>query len=130
MRTVRRTGAGAWKWRLDLSEESSDAGDDVILVSLCVKGCNRDDNLETTLEYAIGGFELLERVVSLLLCLSLELVVSLLLIWDVNAAPYDVELKVSFNIDQKKKLYESLTLCSFNPYKHYKVKRVLVTNLD
>lgn len=70
MRTVRRTGVGAWKWRLDLSEESSDAGDDVILVSLCVKGCNRDDNLEMTLEYAIGGYELLEQVVSLLMCLS------------------------------------------------------------
>lgn len=77
MRPVRRTGVGAWKWRLDLSEESSDAGDDVILVSLCVKGCNRDDNLEMTLEYAIGGYELLEQVVSLLMCLSLEVATTL-----------------------------------------------------
>lgn len=103
MRTVRRTGAGAWKWRLDLSEESSDAGDDVILVSLCVKGCNRDDNLETTLEYAIGGYELLEQVVSRLMCLSLE-VVRLLLYLGCECSTKPRQIESLFNIDPKKKL--------------------------
>lgn len=104
MRAVRRTGAGAWKWRLDLSEESSDAGEDVNLVSLCAKGCNRDDNLETTLEYAIRGYELLEQVVRLLLCLSLEVVVRLLLYLGCECSTKPRRIESLFNIDPNKKL--------------------------
>ena len=42
-----------WDWEQDLSGESSGASD--LLASLRAKGCNRDDNLETTFEYAIVG---------------------------------------------------------------------------
>ena len=39
----------ACDWEHDLSGESD------LLPSLKAKGCNRDDNLETTFEYAIVG---------------------------------------------------------------------------
>ena len=43
----------ACDWEHDLSRESLGASD--LLPSLKAKGCNRDDNLETTSEYAIVG---------------------------------------------------------------------------